>query len=108
MRRPGRIRERALRVKNRLHCLAEENSTFPSLPRSGFVQRIGLFPQSRRESRWRKAGSLRIGEHCGRNAVGRNRGGAMGIEWTSSLVLSHVAGECEVAGELARQESAGL
>src|SRR6266496_1894174 len=38
MRRPGRIRERALRVKNRLHCLAEENSTFPSLPRSGFVQ----------------------------------------------------------------------
>src|SRR6266498_2355408 len=72
------------------------------------VERIGFFPQSRRESRWRKAGSLRIGEHCGRNAVGRNRGGAMGIEWTSSLVLSHVAGECEVAGELARQESAGL
>src|SRR6266545_6634152 len=29
-----------------------------------------------------------IGEHCGRNSVGRNRGGAMGIEWNSRLALS--------------------
>ena len=32
----------------------------------------------------------------------------MGIEWTSSLALSHGAGECEIAGEWASQESAGL
>ena len=31
---------------------------------------------------------LRFGEHCGRNPVGRNRGGAMGIEWSSQLALA--------------------
>jgi hypothetical protein len=39
------------------------------------------------------------GEHFGRNPVGRNRGGSMGIEWTSRLALSRAAAECEVAGE---------
>src|SRR2546427_10038275 len=40
----------------------------------------------------------RFGEHCGRNAVGRNRGGAMGIEWSSRLALRDAAEEGEVAG----------
>jgi hypothetical protein len=45
------------------------------------------------------SGGLRVGEHCGRNPVGRNRGGAMGIEWTNGLGLSDAGEEWEVAGE---------